>query len=550
MKKKISSIVTLLTILFSIVFGGVTGIAVGEKHPSIAPTIGSLTIHKYLYDAEGINDGQSGNGRVPENISELEGKEIKDVQFDVYQVGNATGDNAKNAPEVVPGGSEWTYKLISYDNNKGTMEVSDGTNTYQYEISGKQSGKTGDNGAIVFSKLKGYYFVMENLAESEPKMKDEGGNWNKVAITSPIRPFVVAVPMTDPDDLNKWITDVHVYPKNQSSDIVKEPSKPSVNVGEEFSWLIAVELPEDITDYKKFIVIDKLDEALTYKGNVKVYQAEKVDGKWQKVESGGELVAETEYKVTEPASPDNKLEVALTKPDGFTKVDGWEGLIVEFNTEVNEKIEDKDVNIIGNKATVEFTNSQDQDSDKETDESEVNVGDITVDKRNENDEKLPEAEFQIADSLENATNGKFIKVVTNDSGEITKIVYPDNKDYGTAKNWIVKPYSENDPNFFDRFTGLETFSVEKNNHKSYWLVETKAPKDYNLLGDPVEVNFKDSEEVEGKKTYNLTTDPIVNKKGFILPNTGGIGTMLLVIVGIVLVGLAIILNMNNKKKKA
>ncbi|MGO3791789.1 MAG: SpaH/EbpB family LPXTG-anchored major pilin, partial [Enterococcus gilvus] len=228
-------------------------------------------------------------------------------------------------------------------------------------------------------------------------------------------------------------------------------------------------------------------------------------------------------------------------------------------TKVNEDIDVKEDNIIKNKATVEFTNSQGQDSKKDSNDSEVNVGDITVDKRNENDKKLPEAEFQIARTNEEAKAGQFIKIKTitvEGVRRITEFVYPTledgttNTQYESAEDWIVKPHSTKDENYFAKFEGLQTFSVEDDDYMSYWLVETKAPKDYNLLGDPVEVNFKDSEEVEGKKTYNLTTDPIVNKKGFTLPNTGGIGTMLLVIVGIVLVGLAIILNMNNKKKKA
>ncbi|MBU5584735.1 LPXTG cell wall anchor domain-containing protein, partial [Enterococcus sp. S181_ASV_20] len=80
------------------------------------------------------------------------------------------------------------------------------------------------------------------------------------------------------------------------------------------------------------------------------------------------------------------------------------------------------------------------------------------------------------------------------------------------------------------------------NWNSYWVVETKAPKDYNLLGSPVKVTFK-----SGLADFVLS-ETVINKKGFTLPNTGGIGTMLLVVVGIVLIGLAVILTMNKNKK--
>ena len=76
----------------------------------------------------------------------------------------------------------------------------------------------------------------------------------------------------------------------------------------------------------------------------------------------------------------------------------------------------------------------------------------------------------------------------------------------------------------------------------YYIEETKAPSGYNLLQDPVKASFDDED------TNHVVVKDIVNKKGFTLPNTGGVGTLLLVVFGIVLIGLAIILTMNKKKK--
>lgn len=547
MMKKISSIITLLFIACSIILGG--GSALAADDPAIAPAEGSLTIHKYLYDEEGVSGVISDGKQLNDIPDELDGKEIRGVQFDVYKVGDAI---TQGAPIIVPGGDGWTYKKTENEE----LEVTNGTVTYQYTISGKQEGTTGDDGSIKFPSLaRGYYFVVENLANSNPEMKNKDGKWEKVGITKPVKPFVVAVPMTDPENLNDWITDVHVYPKNQTTDVVKEPSKPSVNVGDEFSWSIAVELPADIKDYLKFIVTDNLDAALTYTdGSVKVYRAEKVDGQWEKVEPGGELVKDTDFTLTEPTGKGGTLKVELLE-SGFAAVDGWEGLIVEFNTKVNEDLEGKEVNIIGNTATVDFTNSHGQDSKKDSNTSEVNVGDVIIDKVDgKTGDELKGSEFQIARNETEAKEGKFIKITVDGAGKITGFVYPGstNPDYASAEDWIVKPHSETAGDF-TRFEGLETHTLKadgSNDYKSYWVVETKAPKDYNLLGDPVEVDFSKSEkDDDGKLTYNLTKE-IENSTGFTLPNTGGIGTMLLVIVGIVLVGLAIILNMNNKKKKA
>ena len=47
---------------------------------------------------------------------------------------------------------------------------------------------------------------------------------------------------------------------------------------------------------------------------------------------------------------------------------------------------------------------------------------------------------------------------------------------------------------------------------------------------------------------HIVNETIKNSKGFTLPNTGGVGTIVLVVFGIILIGLAIILTMNKKKK--
>ena len=222
-----------------------------------------------MYDVGGIGDGD-GNVIGKDELADLNGKEIRGVQFDVYEV---TGPVDSDSPETVPGGDDWSYSLV-----EGNLVATNGGKTYQYNLGTKlTNGKTDDTGAVTLPNLaRGYYFVVENLGESAPEIKNGSDGWDAIAITAPAKPFVVAVPMTNPKDQESWISDVHVYPKNQTTDVVKEPSKPSVNVGEVFEWSIAVELPADIQDYQKFVVTDKLDEALTYmSGSVKVYQAEK-----------------------------------------------------------------------------------------------------------------------------------------------------------------------------------------------------------------------------------------------------------------------------------
>ncbi len=86
--------------------------------------------------------------------------------------------------------------------------------------------------------------------------------------------------------------------------------------------------------------------------------------------------------------------------------------------------------------------------------------------------------------------------------------------------------------------------------KTYWLEETKAPAGYNSMTDRIEVNMEDGDNliVDGHLTkvnndlkYTSSNDEpgggvqVINKKGNILPSTGGIGTTIFYVIGAILV---------------
>lgn len=108
-------------------------------------------------------------------------------------------------------------------------------------------------------------------------------------------------------------------------------------------------------------------------------------------------------------------------------------------------------------------------------------------------------------------------------------------------------------------------------NETYYLKETKTINNYNLLSKPFEIkldverqtawNDQDSDykaDSQVVKTYtstnyNLTdamgTGTIVNKKGFVLPQTGSMGYLLFCAVGIVLNAGGTMLIFGGRKKK-
>lgn len=116
---------------------------------------------------------------------------------------------------------------------------------------------------------------------------------------------------------------------------------------------------------------------------------------------------------------------------------------------------------------------------------------------------------------------------------------------------------------------------------TYYLVETKTNDKYNLLKKPIEVTLNVQytiatktestwvEDTNGQKqvkseitgtTFTSTDDAtaaegikvqeVINKKGFTLPTTGGIGTFVFTFAGIAMMAAAVILLITSKKKKA
>lgn len=152
--------------------------------------IGSITIHKYEYNGQekpGSTGEASDVDKLPEGATALKG-----ATFSIYQVMDRAA--LRNYYDGTDGQTKVTVDTYLND-NKDAIKSGE---TYSTAVA---TATTGDDGTASFPKLAlGLYVVVET------------GTPDKV--TSPVKPFLVSVPMTKASNPSEWLYDIHVYPKN------------------------------------------------------------------------------------------------------------------------------------------------------------------------------------------------------------------------------------------------------------------------------------------------------------------------------------------------
>ncbi|GCF95260.1 hypothetical protein NRIC_31510 [Enterococcus florum] len=553
--RKLGKLLAVAALMLTTLGSGVSALA--ADHDAIQPVSGDLTIHKHWAE-DSSQIGDEGDGTELTGADAITNPPVQHVQFNVYKL---TPKTAGTDPVVPP--SEKDGAVYTKNSSSTELSVAYNGNTYVYTMT-KEAGvaKTDANGVVKLTGLKGFYYVEEDLAASQspkPTIPDGSGGTKEVQIASPVKPFVISVPMTTTTE-DSWNTDVHVYPKNQGQTPTKDmdgASKNSVNVGDSVNYDIRVNIPGDIEDYTVYKINDKLDPALTYTASSAKAYVYKDDGAggWTKVEIPN--VGNVNYTVTNPdptptTGNENTLTVDFTAAgrDALQAYmdpanGGYTHVGIEFTVTVNEKVKDKPNYTVKNKGEIEFNNGLSSENDKvPTTETETNVGEVIIDKKDQKGNALAGSEFQIAKDNTAAKAGDFIKVKVDANGDITDLVYPGEADYATALDWIIRP-GETDASklgvisgkyYAATFKNLQTHSGVDDARVAlkYYVVETLAPDGYNLLGEPVEIDFANE-----NTTTHVVTKEVVNSRGFKLPATGGMGLILITIAGIALIGLAV-----------
>ncbi len=482
-----------------------------------------LYIHKYLLT--NISEaGQPGNGTPVTPPASAE--PVQGMHFDIYQIDITSCDVDSLAGHH--------YKVTG-----DTMTV---TNTLNEVVAtcplvGQtpivlESDETGT--AVQLRLGRGVYVVVENLeaslADGTPPTDPEG---NPVNISRQASPFLVAIPMTNPEGTG-YLAEIHVYPKDEALKVTKTvdvDAAHSVVVGQTVTYTIESSVPEGVEKEKaEYWLTDRLDEALTFD----ITQAFRATGEGCEVTltQGSDYLGAFEARVmTVRFSAAGRAKLAPCATVKFS-----------FDTTINSRILEamRQDYTIENEADLHIVNQDGGGFTAGTngEGSDIHTAAIEIVKQGENGAALAGASFKIATSAEAALARQFIKEnsVTRelvDSSQVTGSQLPD---------YVVTTDAQGKA----RFEGIRDVVVNADGQpegQTYYLVEVKAPTGYNLLTDPVGVLFTD----DCSETGHVRVQLVENRRGFVLPQTGGMGTVVFTIAGIVLLGAAVILVVSRRK---
>lgn len=354
-------------------------------------------------------------------------------------------------------------------------------------------------------------------------------------------PFFVSVPMTD--DGKEWVYDVNVYPKNQTEqiDIGKsilsdhgETRKTDAEIGKEVTFKIRADVPDNIGKMKTYMIQDVLEKGMDFVRELNVYGV-KEDGTKE------ELTPDTQYQF---AQEDRQLSYTFhteTLADA-AKMAKYESIEITYAVKLNGNALVGEANV--NKASLTYSKKTNLEAGEQedtitTDPVKALVYTYAVD-------LLKYGSGDISNTLENVT----FQLLDADKNEIKvakegSTYYPDANGTETVKS---------DRNGKVYVKGLKA--------GTYYIRETKTNKGYNLLKDDIEIKLTpekgtytddSTDEIKVNTNYSMSRGVVAvkvnNTKGFLLPATGGMGTIRFLAVGgmLVLAGLCVMKGTGRKK---
>lgn len=365
---------------------------------------------------------------------------------------------------------------------------------------GAPTGTTVGDGSYTFSNLKPGVYLLSQLSAPAGKIL--------------MNPAIVFVPMTDPEHTDTWVYDIHVYPKNGDAGKINKtditPAGTPITVGSTMTWQMDVPIPDIKTDtFTSFKVLD----IPTNMKAMNVTSAVINPGANEVSLTAG---ASGDYTVATDKPADNQLEVTFTA-NGLTKINAAKGKTMRLvvTTKVLDTVTTTDG--VKNEAKAIYTTTSggsfpttivsDPDNPAKT-----TFGKLKILNENASGTKLSGAKFKIyqcaGNPLGTTTSGDALTVGAANEFEITT----------AADGVIVGPLGA---------TGSELC-----------LVQTKAPDGYQQLAGPKTFVFDATtlNAATGKTVEVTVKNTATSSITGLLPNTGGMGIALFVVLGLVLLG--------------
>lgn len=481
-----------------------------ERGGQIPETAG-LQVHKYL----GLPGGVPGNG------AEIEGGPVGDYQpvsgitFTAFPVNGFPLDTLANWQDA----DDLDINTLFTPPGSNSLRTVDST-----RVGTSSTAITNDEGLADFRNLPtGLYLIVE---EDNPTAGDRA--------VAPAAPFLVTLPMTDPNNPDRWLDTVHVYPKNQAAeapvktitDPVTEETGVDVDVtgsstGELIGYTINGTVPQLTPDtgLNGFVITDRLPVGVGEPEEITVTLGEET------------LTEDTDY-VSYVYQLGDDAWVVRIELTGETLAD-LGGAATSISLNFQAQVGDASSGSLDNQAWIlpsdpnldgSLTWDPANPGDGPLPGTASNVvaskyGEVKITKRGRDaDVLLEDAIFELRRCTEDGTlveNSAPIRVagetavttVTGGTASISQI------HLGNVVNG-----TDNTPVYQDIWAGVGT---------QFCLLETQAPDGYELLPEPVTFELTADETTAGLVAADIEIENVEANAGFQLPLTGGMGIWLI-----------------------
>ena len=502
-RKKRGFLATLGTVLaaWALTLGG--ALPAQADTPGEPPASSTVTIHKRTQSAT-VGDHASGQADAT-----VGGQPVPGVVFEYHLVpGTQAGgpqDIGTNAGQLWASGlTAATAKAVpGYPGTTGEFPAT--------------ADLTGETSAVL---PRGLYVVTEKTVP--------------VGVT-PAADFLLAVPLTNPDTKNSWLSEIHIYPKNAVVGGQKTVNDgANLTVGGEITWSITADIPlvanpnfdmsAPVSGANvKFLASDLFEIHDTLTNAELTSTPDKVTvtapaglqkGTHYTVNANTAVAGQTTYEVIFTQVGRQALANAVNADPAAT-------VAVQLVTKVESPT------VIDNEAKI-FPNTLSKTTNKPipVEPATAKYGSYKINKKSSDSsltgEALAGAQFQVFLTKADAIAGTNpVTTKENASGVWTT------GNGGTATVGGLR---------YSGWANGAPVTKGQAGYQTYWLVETKALPGHQLLAEPIEIVIDDNSATHLTELRNIKT----SGSGFELPLTGGAGTALLTIGGIALLAVVAI----------